>query len=852
MSGSVMTAARRSARPSPTAPSGAGPTTPRTGSPAGPPAPRSRHRTSAWLGPGWPLAVALCGFPLWWVLGISAFVGPLAAVFMLVELARRRALSVPKGFGWWALILVWVALGVVVLQVNAPGAVPGYSSGRYFTWAFRLSWYVTATVTLLYVGNLRHELPTWRVSRILSWMFLTIAAGGWIGMLAPHLDFPSLLEAVLPHRVASQPFVNFLIHPAVVQDNMNSISAPRPSAPFGYANIWGLNFAVFVPFFIHAWFGAEAGWRRSWAPPLLLLALVPAVASLNRGLWLVLVGAAVLVAILSALRGRVGVLALLVAGGLVLGALLVLTPAGDMIAFRLANGMSESTRSNLGLATVESVTTGSPVVGFGTTRDVQGSFLSIAGGDSGLCPSCSPPALGTQGHLWLVVFSQGLVGLFFYLAFYVGWFVRGLRIRTVPATVGVVVLFAHLLTLPIYDYIGIAMVPVMVAVAFLWRELDAKAERAGNPGASGSQSVASFLRLLQQNTAVLLVAAVLGTAAAWFTVAQNTSRGVATLSVYLEPEPAYLTDDGPPSTMDTEAFLARDDRVLSAMSEAVGHPVTSRDVFISANPNTRILNLRYEGLDVRDAAVGARAAQSAILQQRADRLSSLQKSVLKVLSARSASLDASVNALEDQLAALEGKQTLDLTLEVQAMRDTRARLISTAGVMHSRIGRASSDSFQSGGDVVRPVVATDSETSLRSILLSGALVGLLVGLGIGLARRALTHRLGQGRWLFAETGLPLLAVQWANEPVSRHHAAALLRQAPDPVLVNVDGSAEARDVISSLEAWRESGLVGEDPTGRPGAVVLVARTVTRTRAVRAAMRRLSSAGHELAGVVLTR
>ncbi len=96
-----------------------------------------------------------------------------------------------------------------------------------------------------------------------------------------------------------------------------------------------------------------------------------------------------------------------------------------------------------------------------------------------------------------------------------------------------------------------------------------------------------------------------------------------------------------------------------------------------------------------DAAVGARAAQSAILQQRADRLSALQKSVLKVLSARSASLDASVNALEDQLAAFEGKQTLDLTLEVQAMRDTRARLISTAGVMHSRIGRASSDSFQS-------------------------------------------------------------------------------------------------------------------------------------------------------------
>ena len=810
-----------------------------------------RRAGSTWLQPGWPLALALCPFGLWWALGISSFVGPMAAVLMLVELARRRALRVPKGFGWWALLVLWVVVGIVVLQVNAPGAVPGHSSSRYFTWAFRLSWYVTATVTLLYVGNLRHELPAWRVSRILSWMFLTIAAGGWLGMMLPHLDFPSVLEAVLPHRVASAPFVNFLIHPAVVQDNMNSVSAPRPSAPFGYSNIWGLNFACFVPFFVHAWFGADAGWRRAWAPLLLLIALVPAVVSLNRGLWLVLVAAAILVAVLAALRGRLGVLSVLVAGGLVLAALLVFTPAGDMVAFRLANGMSESTRSNLGVATMESVTAGSPVVGFGTTRDVQGSFLSIAGGDSALCPDCSPPALGTQGHLWLVAFSQGLVGLFFYLAFYVGWLVRGLRIRTAPATVGVVVIFAHLLTMPIYDYIGIAMVPVMVGVAFLWRELDLKEELAGRPSASGSQSLDTLIRLVQRNAAIIGVCALLGTTVAWFTVAQNTTRGVATVSIYLPPEPGYLTDDGPPSTMDTEAFLARDDRVLSAIAAAVGHPVTSRDVFISANPNTRIINLRYEGMDAADAARGTAEATRMILQQRAERMTALQGAVLKVLTARSASLDASVSSMEDQLAALAGKRTLDLNLEVQSLRNTRARLIGTSGIMHSRIGRASSDQFN-GGTVVRPPVAEDTETSLRSILLSGALIGMLVGLGIGLGRRALTHRLGEGRWLYAETGLPLLGVQWAREPVSRHHAAALLRQAPDPVLVNVDGSVESRDVISSLEAWRDSGLVTEDPTGRPGAVVLVARGSTRTRVLRAVTNRLADAGHELAGVVLTR
>ena len=809
----------------------------------------ARPAEPRWLRPGWPLALALCPFGLWWLLGISSFVGPIAAVFMSIELARRRALRVPKGFGLWALFVLWVVMGVVVLQVNAPGAVPGHSSSRYFTWAFRLSWYLAGTVTLLYVGNLRRALPAWRVSRILALMFLTIVAGGWLGMLLPHLEFPSLLEALLPHRIASTPFVNFLIHPEIVQANMNAVSAPRPTAPFGYANIWGLNFACFLPFFVHAWFGAEAGWRRAWAPPLLLVSLVPVVASLNRGLWVVLVASAVLVAVLAALRGRLGVLSVLAAGGLVLAALLVLTPAGDMVATRLANGMSESTRSNLGAATMESVATGSPIVGFGTTRDVQGSFLSIAGGDSALCPDCAPPALGTQGHLWLVAFSQGLVGLVLYLAFYVGWFVRGLRIRSAPAAVGVVVITAHLLTMPIYDYIGLALIPVMAGVAYLWRELEEKEERASLP--SGSRTLSSVFRLLQRNAAVIGLCAVLGTTVAWFTVAQHTTRGVATVSIYLPPEPGYLTDDGPPSTMDTEAFLARDGRVLSAMTAAVGHEVTAGDVYISANPNTRILNLRYEGANVSEAAKGTAAATSSILQQRSERLTALQAAVLKVLTARSASLDASVSAMEDQLTSLAGKRTLDLNLEVNSLRNTRARLISTSGVLHSRIGRASSDQF-SGGTIVRPTVAAESATSLRSVLLSGALLGVLAGIGIGLGRRALTHRLGNGRWLYAETGLPVLATHSARGPVSRHHAASLLRQAPDPVFVNVDGSVEAGDVITSIEAWRDSGLVTESPTGGPGAVVLVARASTRLRVLTAVTSRLHGARHELAGVVLTR
>ncbi len=158
----------------------------------------SRRLRSSWanspLTPGWPIVTALVGLPLWWVLGLTQLIFFLMAVPMAIYLLRLRVIATPRSFGIWLLLLVWMLAGLFVLQVDAPGAVPGGSSSRYLTFAYRGGWYVVATIAMLYVINTRHVFSTSRVSGALSYAFLIFIAGGYLGILLPSLEFPSLLR----------------------------------------------------------------------------------------------------------------------------------------------------------------------------------------------------------------------------------------------------------------------------------------------------------------------------------------------------------------------------------------------------------------------------------------------------------------------------------------------------------------------------------------------------------------------------------------------------------------------------------------------------------------------------------
>lgn len=802
-----------------------------------------RARRLPRLPEGWPLTALFVGFPLWWVLGISAFAGILAAVLMAAVLVRRRVVLVPKGFGLWMILLAWVVVGVFLLQVDAPGAVPDSSSGRYVTWAYRLAWYLSATVALLYVGNLRKELSSERITRALSWMFLTTAAGGWLGILMPHLQFRSALELALPKGLAANAFVQLLVHPTVVQQYAGAATdTARPSAPFAYSNIWGLNFACFLPFFVYAWFGPAAGRRRLIAPFLLAWAIVPAVQSLNRGLWIALVLSALIFGVRSAMSGKIRYLVVGAIGVTLLGLVLAASPLGSLISTRLDNPTSNDTRASLGLATVTSVLEGSPAVGFGTTRDVQGSFSSIAGGATADCPLCSPPALGTQGHLWLVIFSQGVVGLVLYLSFYLYYLARGWRVRSGLATVGIVTISAHLVTMFVYDSIGTSMLAVMIGVGLIWRETHGVGPDAMD-SREAQRTFGAYVGFLRRHVALLLVTALVGgmVGAAW----QSTREDLvdATISVVLPDEPPALLGTQVRMTMDTEGALALDGAVLTAMSKAINRPVSPDDIFISADPNTRVLNIRYAGHSAAAATTAVNTAATALLSQRSARITTKRDQTVAVLTARANALDQVYDGYVTTLAALDKLDTRNIQSDYSRLRETRNHLVDEIGQLNARVGTLQSQTLQIGS-VVTPASAKTSHDPWIVSLLSGVMLGFLAGVALAYTREMWGHRLGRGRRVYATTGLHLLSS-------TAEGAHAVLRTRPDSLVVAGDDSDTSLALTRHLQAVAAGGVSVRRHPARPPGVVIVASPRMRTRSLATMAERLTGCGQEVAGVVLT-
>ena len=424
--------------------------------------------------PAWPLAGLLALYPLWWALGLGVLIFPIMAAPMLVLLLRRRAagrpLRLPPGFGWWALFLAAVLISIAALGADPAGTVAEHATDRLLAVLYRLTMYLSLTVLMLYAGNLTEaEMPRRRLVKLLGWLFVVTVAGGLLGMVAGRFEFTSPVEWLLPSGVRTKGFVQSLVHPyaAQIMDLVGG-EKPRPAAPWGYTNTWGNNFCLLAGWLVVAAWSSGRPSRKLLALLCLAVSIVPAVVSLNRGLWIGLGVLVAYVAIRYVLLGKVWILAVvgLATAGLVVA--LIASPLGDVVGARLDNGKSNGVRSFLIERAVDGFAD-SPVIGYGSTRTTIGGRNSITVGESAGCERCGNFTVGGNGQLWQLIYAHGAAGTVGYLGFFAYGLWRFRRDRSaigIAACAAIVTSFSAMLW---YNSLATPLAFMVLAYALLWR-----------------------------------------------------------------------------------------------------------------------------------------------------------------------------------------------------------------------------------------------------------------------------------------------------------------------------------------------------------------------------------------------
>ena len=281
----------------------------------------AHRRRRSWLArhPAWPLTLLLAGIPLWWALGFGDYIFILLSIPMAARLYAwsaqgNRRIRVPPGFGLWLLFLLVVLIGAAALAATAPGTLASPVSNRLISFGVRTIGYLGDTALLLFAGNLtERELPRRRLAWLLGLVALYVVAGGLLGVFFKHLHFTAPLAAIVPHRLQANNLVlHVQLHPAASQLQSVLGTAGRPSAPFAYTNEWGNCLALLLPWLIARWWFQGTRRQRMIALAAVVIAIVPIIYSLDRGLWLGLIVIVGYLGFRLAAQGRLAVL-----GGLV-------------------------------------------------------------------------------------------------------------------------------------------------------------------------------------------------------------------------------------------------------------------------------------------------------------------------------------------------------------------------------------------------------------------------------------------------------------------------------------------------------------------------------------------------------
>jgi O-antigen ligase len=403
--------------------------------------------------PRWPLLALYVAFPLWWILGLGALIWPILALPMLAALVVRGRVRVPSGFGIWFGFLVWMLGSGIQLD----------SASRVIGWGYRAALYFSATIVFLYVYNTpRERLPARTLTMALTAFWAFVVVGGYLGILLPNGSFTTPVEHLMPGGLLANSFVADLVHPSFAQTAGSNLGvAARPQAPFTYTNEWGANFALLIPMVFASMAQARTHGGRILLGILVPVGLVPAALSLNRGLFLSLGAGLLYAALRYAIRGKVKALIGITILVVVAGGVFAVLPIQQLLSERIANSATNQTRASLYSEVLARVGQ-SPLLGYGAPRPSEGA---------------GAPSVGTQGQLWMVLFSHGYPGAALFVAWYV-WAVWRTRKGLTPVWFwSHVTVFIGLVQLPYYGALPSQIHTIMLATAMALREEDAFVRR---------------------------------------------------------------------------------------------------------------------------------------------------------------------------------------------------------------------------------------------------------------------------------------------------------------------------------------------------------------------------------------
>jgi hypothetical protein len=368
---------------------------------------------------------------------------PVFGAAMVYFLARAGTARAPRGFGIWLLFLLWMLCSMI--QIDDPLRVVGFF--------YRFFLYAAATAVFLYVYNARRTLTDRRIFGTLTVFWLIVVAGGFAGLAFPLFQLQTPLSYVLPPVLLENSYVRDMAFRQLTQFNPDPeayvIAAPRPSAPFLYANGWGNGYSLLTPAVVVYLTMVRRERRFWWLAAALPISFIPAFLTLNRGMFLGLGVAVLYLGFRAALLGRAKIVGAILALSVVAGVAVVQLPVLERLEQRTSRVESIDDRGNLYRETFNR-TLESPVFGYGAPRPSE---------------RAGQPSAGTQGHVWLVMFSHGFIGLGLFLTWLTVVFFQTIRRTDLVGLACNTLLLVGLVEVFYYGVLGAGLVIIMVIAA---------------------------------------------------------------------------------------------------------------------------------------------------------------------------------------------------------------------------------------------------------------------------------------------------------------------------------------------------------------------------------------------------